>query len=391
MGLLFLFLSQASFRIGAAPIPPRSVLDSIPQAKSASLLAVTIQVVDAETDTIVAGAHLSAVDEKSGQSYSVDSDQAGFGVSAPRGTLLLIRASAPAYVSTQTRLPNLMLSQRIMMKLTHTRPSTLIIKAFSTDISQPLSPATAVLTSQLTGRSEQIALQNGRSERRFTQPDRLTIQVSSPGYTPVSRQMTIEVPPLGNRYEFDAELERKPIDRTVIVVDDPVKKLIPPVGLTTNSLARPVIPVASQPGVTKPEVKSSGQIMSTASLPSIKSQPFGVIEKGKRIQLRAIYFDQSSPVLRPESHTELDQLYEVLNQNPALQIELLGHTDNQGDLDLNTQLSRDRCQAVIDYLTGKGIAKTRLKAVGRGPLDPIAPNNTEENRRKNRRVEFVVL
>ena len=310
---------------------------------------------------------------------------------APRGTRLLIRASAPGYVATQTRLPNLALSQRIVVKLTHTRPSILIIKAFASDISQPLSPATATLTSQLNGRSEQITLQNGRSERRFTQPDKLTIQVSSPGYTSVSRQITIEVPPLGNRYELDTELEKRPVERTVVAVDDPIRKTIPQADLGPNRLARTVMPVASRPTVATSEIKSSGQATGTALPPVAKPQSFGVIEKGKRIQLTAIYFDQSSPILRPESHAGLDQLYEVLNQNPQLQIELRGHTDNQGDFDLNTQLSRNRCQAVIDYLIGRGIAKTRLKAVGRGPLDPIAPNNTEENRRKNRRVEFVIL
>lgn len=391
MGLLCLCLSQASFRIDAAPIPAWAIADSLPPAKSSSLLAVTVQVVDAETDTVVTGVRLAATDEKSGQAYSVNTDRMEFGVLAPRGTRLFIKASAPAYVATQTRLPNLMQSQRIVMKLTHTRPSVLTIKAFATDISQPLSPATAILTSQLTGRSEQIAFQNGRIERRFTQPDQLTIQVSSPGYTSVSRQMTIEVPPLGNRYEFDAELEKKPVDRTAISIADPVRKTPIQAGLTPNSLDRTVLPVASQPAVTRPEVTRSSQATNSASIPTVTSQPFGVLEKGKRIQLNAIYFDQSSPVLRPESHTELDQLYNVLGQNPALQIELRGHTDNQGDLDLNTQLSRDRCQAVIDYLTGKGIAKIRLKAVGRGPLDPVAPNNTEANRRKNRRVEFVVL
>lgn len=396
VGLLLLCLSYGSFRTPQAQLavnqfPASTVADSVPRAKSTFLLTVSVQLVDAETDTIVAGAHLSAMNEKSSQSYPIDSDQKAFSVSAPPGATVLIKASAPAYLPTQTRLSNLRLSQRIVMKLTHTRPSILTIKAFATDISQPLSPATAILTSLITGRSEPVLLQHGRIERRFTQPDKLTIQVSSPGYTPVSRQMTIEVPALGNRYEFDAELEKKPVERTVVVVDDPVKKIISQAGLTSNSLARMVLPIASKPAIITPGINANGQAANTASLPVAKSQPFGVIEKGKTIQLNAIYFDQSSPVLRPESHTELDQLWVVLNQNSQLQIEIRGHTDNQGDLDLNTQLSRDRCQSVINYLIGKGISKTRLKAVGRGPLDPIAPNNTEENRRKNRRVEFVVL
>lgn len=66
-------------------------------------------------------------------------------------------------------------------------------------------------------------------------------------------------------------------------------------------------------------------------------------------------------------------------------------TDNVGDFDLNVKLSQERCQSVMGYLVGRGIQKSRLQSVGRGPIDPVAPNNTEENRRKNRRVEFVIL
>ncbi|QDK82229.1 OmpA family protein [Spirosoma sp. KCTC 42546] len=142
---------------------------------------------------------------------------------------------------------------------------------------------------------------------------------------------------------------------------------------------------AAKPALKVPVLPSNVQ------MPAVTNRPFGPIEKGKAIPLKNIYFDQSSPVLRPESNAELDQLAEVLNANPSMQIELRGHTDNQGDFDLNVKLSRDRCQAVIDYLVNKGIAKSRLKAVGRGPIDSIAPNTNEENRKKNRRVEFVVI
>ncbi|WP_020600384.1 OmpA family protein [Spirosoma panaciterrae] len=127
------------------------------------------------------------------------------------------------------------------------------------------------------------------------------------------------------------------------------------------------------------------------TIPIAPPKSLGVLEKGKPVQLANIYFDQSSPVLRSESYPELDQLATLLINNPSTQVEIRGHTDNQGDFDLNVKLSRDRCQAVIDYLAGKGIARNRLKAVGRGPIDPVAPNTSEANRLKNRRVEFVVL
>ncbi|MCY7353147.1 MAG: OmpA family protein [Cytophagaceae bacterium] len=94
---------------------------------------------------------------------------------------------------------------------------------------------------------------------------------------------------------------------------------------------------------------------------------------------------------RPKADVELNQLADVLGQNPAMRIELRVHTDNAGDFDANVKLSRDRCQSVIDYLIRKSIDASRLLKNGRGPLDPVAPNTSEDNRKKNRRVEFVVL
>ena len=103
-----------------------------------------------------------------------------------------------------------------------------------------------------------------------------------------------------------------------------------------------------------------------------------------------IYFDQSSPVLREESYIQLDELVSVLKDNPSVSIEIRGHTDNAGDFYLNVKLSKERCESVINYLKKQGIKGNRLTAVGRGPVEPIAPNDSEENRKKNRRVEFIV-
>ena len=68
--------------------------------------------------------------------------------------------------------------------------------------------------------------------------------------------------------------------------------------------------------------------------------------------------------------------------NPTLKIEIRWHTDNVGDFNLNVKLSEDRCDAVIEYLAKNIVEKSRLQAMGRGSLDPISPNNTEENRQK---------
>jgi OOP family OmpA-OmpF porin len=341
------------------------------------------------------------------------------------------------------------------------KPSTLVIKVFDSNITTPLTSATAVITSILTGKVERFTLPAGQLYCTFTKVDQLSIDISAPGYTSVNRKMTIPVSPQGNRYEFDAVLDKTTIGLTVLAVDRKTGNIIPDVRFTisgkmmgNNSItltadpatgsskvelpgkgnyslsstangydsfvksirldsvqseARVILTQKQLPTGVKPVAKSPSASENPVVQPVAKvavavpkavtekitplpvSSPLKKPEKGILIRLPNVYFDQSSPVLRPESYAELNQLYDALTENPALQIEIRGHTDNQGDFDLNVKLSRDRCQAIVDYLANKGIAKNRLKAVGRGPIDPIAPNNNEENRKKNRRVEFVVI
>jgi OOP family OmpA-OmpF porin len=115
------------------------------------------------------------------------------------------------------------------------------------------------------------------------------------------------------------------------------------------------------------------------------------IEIGQTIQLNNIFFDMSKATLRQESYAELDRLYTILQDNPAMEIEIDGHTDNVGNSDLNMQLSIDRASTVKDYLIKKGISHSRIVATGFGGTKPIASNTTEETRKLNRRVAFTIL
>lgn len=118
---------------------------------------------------------------------------------------------------------------------------------------------------------------------------------------------------------------------------------------------------------------------------------FANLVPNKVIRLDNVYFDQSSYVLRPESYPQLNQLVQTLRQHPTIQIEIAGHTDNVGDRRLNQALSENRAKIIRHYLTMNKIAENRLRPVGYGDSRPAAPNDSEENRRKNRRVEVVVL
>jgi outer membrane protein OmpA-like peptidoglycan-associated protein len=115
------------------------------------------------------------------------------------------------------------------------------------------------------------------------------------------------------------------------------------------------------------------------------------VKAGETINLNNILFDQGKSDLRPESRTELDRIVAFMNANPRAEIELSGHTSSEGDAALNRSLSYQRVKACKDYVVGKGVDTGRITVVGYGPDRPVAPNDTEANRAKNRRVEMRVL
>ena len=110
-----------------------------------------------------------------------------------------------------------------------------------------------------------------------------------------------------------------------------------------------------------------------------------------RETLSNLFFDSGRYDLADKSRTELDRLSAFLQANPAVTVEISGHTDDVGDEAANLVLSQKRAQAVVTYLTKAGIATERIRAVGYGKKRPLVPNTTDENRRQNRRIEWRVL
>jgi outer membrane protein OmpA-like peptidoglycan-associated protein len=103
-----------------------------------------------------------------------------------------------------------------------------------------------------------------------------------------------------------------------------------------------------------------------------------------------ILFATNSFELPVNGLAELQQLVQVLQDNPTLKVEISGHTDNTGNPKDNLTLSTNRAKAIVDYLMGKGIDHTRLSYKGYGDTQPIADNNSESGRAKNRRTSFTV-
>ncbi|MDH5598957.1 MAG: OmpA family protein [Cyclobacteriaceae bacterium] len=114
------------------------------------------------------------------------------------------------------------------------------------------------------------------------------------------------------------------------------------------------------------------------------------IEIGETIQLNNVFFERAQAKLKTESYPELDRLILILKDNPTIEIELSGHTDNRGNPNANKKLSQERVDAVTSYLVGKGIEASRIKGKGYGGDQPLFPNINEKNREMNRRVEFKI-
>lgn len=115
------------------------------------------------------------------------------------------------------------------------------------------------------------------------------------------------------------------------------------------------------------------------------------LSEGAVVRMDNLLFESGSAALRVESEYALEILTLILNENPDMRIAIHGHTDNVGGDEDNLQLSRDRAQAVFEYLLDAEIDRGRLAFQGFGSSKPVADNATEAGRALNRRVEFVIL
>jgi len=114
-------------------------------------------------------------------------------------------------------------------------------------------------------------------------------------------------------------------------------------------------------------------------------------EVGKAVILEGILFQTGSADISPESQDILNKVFNTLSQNPDIDVEIHGYTDNVGRRASNMTLSERRANAVKAELVKKGINESRIKTRGFGPDKPVAPNTTPEGRQKNRRIEFLRL
>ncbi len=122
----------------------------------------------------------------------------------------------------------------------------------------------------------------------------------------------------------------------------------------------------------------------------LRKVPLAALKKDATVVLDNITFETGSAALKPDSFEELDRVVDLLLNSPDVKLEISAHTDDVGGNDVNLKLSDKRAQSVVKYLTEKKVAAIRLIAKGYGETQPLVPNDSDDNRAKNRRVQFTV-
>ena len=115
------------------------------------------------------------------------------------------------------------------------------------------------------------------------------------------------------------------------------------------------------------------------------------IDPAKVFTLDHVYFETGKSILKSDSYSELDELYEYLSRKKSAIIEIAGHTDDVGEAEENLKLSQARSESVTFYLVKKGIEESRIRPKGYGEELPVAENNTEGGRKLNRRTEVHII
>jgi outer membrane protein OmpA-like peptidoglycan-associated protein len=114
------------------------------------------------------------------------------------------------------------------------------------------------------------------------------------------------------------------------------------------------------------------------------------VEVGQSVELKHVYFEPGKYDLLLESHYELDKVVRLMKENKALEIEVGGHSDDIGKDEENLELSQKRATTIMNYIVAKGVELYRVTAIGYGETKPKVANDTDANRKINRRVEFTI-
>ena len=276
------------------------------------------------------------------------------------------------------------------------------INAYDSDILLPISPDSILL--------------NGQAIKRATYQTDIELNIGGvyditykkKGYEDTTLHINTQNSILLTRSELDIEMLPCKNQVTIRVVDADSLYLVPAVveirnkhkdevlkNLSNDSLH--YITSARQENTYLVYVRAKGYIYKDTliHIPNAAAEltytiPLSALQKEMVLQLRNIQFDHNSSVLTTSSYAELDKLVKLMQDNPSMQIELSAHTDDVGSEQYNMRLSQQRGESVRKYLIRKGVVAKRIIAKGYGKNKPLVPNDSDENRAINRRVEFTI-
>ena len=188
--------------------------------------------------------------------------------------------------------------------------------------------------------------------------------------------------------------ENGPIKGVVICLNSPAKTQYCTDETDAEGYAEVLVPVGQKYDVTYLSL-GGGDVATSVTVTDEPKQNIKLTLRYKRppartpFVLKGVNFDTGTAVLRHESALRLDLVVDFMKRRKSAAVEISGHTDNVGNAKTNKTLSLKRAQACRDYLTSKGIEGSRITAVGHGDERPVAPNDSDEGRQKNRRIEVV--
>jgi OOP family OmpA-OmpF porin len=252
----------------------------------------------------------------------------------------------------------------------------------------------------------------GKFETKLPEINGYSVSVSAEGFLP--KEETFKVPALNNDTTINIEIMLTPVAKKLMLMgfayDLKTEKVVnAKIDIAPKNDKRNVMKAVTLDGKYEQGIPKLGWYTLTASAegylnatdsieinnaeisPVMKDIYLQPIEVGLTVRLKNIYFDFDKTTLKKESFTELNKVVDFLKQNPSVEIEISGHTDNKGSDDYNLNLSQGRSQAVVDYVISQGIDSGRLTAHGYGESKPLDSNDNETGRANNRRVEFTVV
>ncbi|MFK8046303.1 MAG: OmpA family protein [Crocinitomicaceae bacterium] len=194
------------------------------------------------------------------------------------------------------------------------------------------------------------------------------------------------------------DLSKKAVEAEIEITDNSTGEIIET--FTTNSASGKFLLSLKSGKNYGIAVKADGYLFHSENFDIPPGSAYNLVNKtielknvkiGNTVTLKNIFFDTGKSNLRPESNAELNRLIKLMKDVPSLKIEISGHTDNTGSVNGNNKLSQARAEAVVKYITGSGIAGSRLQAKGYGSTIPVASNKTEQGRQDNRRTEFKII